>query len=200
MSTKEETNAQPDLPSAIIKSWRAMYPYPERKHPGDPGGRAALRRAATPEAVLMEPAFHTLLSSVRESGAPLPPASDDRFYRRLALVFGVLSERRSGAGGTRPLAAVLGGSSKAEERRFKTLRFQALVAALDRGPDAYSLAALRRALKLLGDDTVNLHRFVRDLLHWDDKARIRWTFAYFGQTAPLNAPESSTPDLEEQTQ
>lgn len=198
MSSEPDTGPPPDLAGAIIKAWRTLYADPERRRRGDPGGRAALRRAASLEAMLVEPAFHDLLAVLRETGAPLRPATDAQFYRRVAIAIGALCERRSDGSGSRPFAAALGGSSKPEERRFKTLRFQALIAALDRGQDADALSALRRALKLLGDEPVDVYRLVRDLLDWRDKTRIEWTFAYFGQTLRKDPAEATTQNIEEQ--
>jgi CRISPR type I-E-associated protein CasB/Cse2 len=198
VSEKPETGPPPDLAGAIIRAWRTLYPDPERGWRGDPGGRAALRRAATPEAVLVEQAFHDLLAMIRETGALSGPDADARLYRRIAIVIALLCERRGDASGSRPFASALGGSSKPEERRFKTLRFQALIAALDRDHGADALGALRRALKLLGDEPVDLHRLVRDLLRWRDRTRIEWTFAYFGQQLRPDGPAAKTPEIEEQ--
>lgn len=198
MSTEQDADPPPDFAGAIIKTWRTLYADPERGWRGDLGGRAALRRAATPEAVLVEPTFHNLLAAIAETGAQLRPTTDEQFYRRIAIAIGALAERRSDNSAGRTLAAVLGGSNKPEERRFKTLRFQALIAALDRGPDAEALGALRRALKFLGDEPVDLYRLVRDLLGWRAKTRIDWTFAYFGQARRLDAFATIPHDIEEQ--
>lgn len=198
MSSNVAPAEPPDLGREIVRAWRTLYPDADQGWRGNPGGRAGLRRAPTPEAVLMEPAFQDLLSMVRESGVVLPTATDAPFYLRLALVVGVLAGRRTGDSGGQRLAAALGGSGKPEDRRLKTLRFQALIAALDRGPDADALTALRRALKLVEDDTVDIYRLVRDLLNWKAQTRIDWTFAYYGQTARPTATSAPTPDLEEQ--
>ena len=186
----------PDLTGAIIGAWRNLYPAPEQRWRGDPGGRAELRRAATPEAILVVPAFHDILIAVRESGIDLPSRADANHYRWLALAIGALAERRSGDSGGQRFAAALGGSSKPEERRFKSLRFQALTAALDRAPDADALTALRRGMALIGDDRLDTRAFLRDLLFWSDRTRIDWTFQYFGQTRRDSA-DATTQNLEE---
>jgi CRISPR type I-E-associated protein CasB/Cse2 len=182
----------PDLAAAIMPAWRLLYADPERHWRGDPGGRAALRRAVTPEAVMVVPAFHDILIAVRQSGVDLPARADANLYRWLAVAIGALAERRSGDGGGQRFAAALGGSSKPEERRFKTLRFQALIAALDRAPDADTLTALRRGMAIIADDRIDARQFVRDLLGWSDRTRIDWTFAYFGQPA---RPQTGTADI-----
>jgi CRISPR type I-E-associated protein CasB/Cse2 len=192
----------PDLAGAIIRAWRLLYPDPERNWRGDPGGRAALRRAATPEAVMVEPAFHDILIAVSESNVDLPTRADANLYPWLAVAIGALAQRRSGDGGGQRFAAALGGSSKPEERRFKTLRFQGLIAALDRSPDAETLAALRRGMAIIADENINARQFVRDLLSWSDKTRIAWTFDYFGQPTRPQTSTADTPatthELEEQ--
>ena len=68
-----------------MPAWRLLYADPERHWRGDPGGRAALRRAATPEAVMVVPAFHDILIAVRQSGVDLPARADANLYRWLAL-------------------------------------------------------------------------------------------------------------------
>ena len=186
----------PELPGAVIHAWRNLYPDPEHRWRGDPGGRAELRRAATPEAILVVPAFHDILIAVRDSGIDLPSRTEADLYRRLALAIGALAERRAGDSGAKRFAAALGGSSKPEERRFKTLRFQALIAALDRAPDADALTALRRGMAIIGDERIDMRAFLRDLLFWSDRTRIDWTFAYFGQTR-RDPAEATTQPLEE---
>ena len=191
----------PDLADEIIVAWRLLYPEPERGWRGNPGGRAALRRAATPVSVMVEPAFHEILGRVRDSGIELRGSADSLFYQRLAVGIGALAERRSGDSGSRRFATLLGGSSKPEERRLKTLRFQGLIAALDRGADADALTGLRRAMAIIGEDRFDARQFLRDLLGWSDRTRIDWTFAYYGHARP-DAGAATTPattvDLEEQ--
>lgn len=128
-------------------------------------------------------------------------SADSLFYQRLAVGVGALAERRSGDSGSRRFATLLGGSSKPEERRLKTLRFQGLIAALDRGADADALTGLRRAMAIIGEDRFDARQFLRNLLDWSDRTRIDWTFAYYGHARP-DAGAATTPattvDLEEQ--
>lgn len=184
------------LAGAVIAAWGALYPDPERRRRGDPGGRAALRRATSPEAVLIEEAFHDLLARMREGGYDFSGWPGARFLR-FALVIGALAERRTDGAQGRPLAAVLGGTTRSEERRLKTLRFQALIAALDRGADGEALTALRRALKIAADQPIDLFRLVRELMSWGERTRIDWTFAYFGQSSRPSAPHDRDPEAEE---
>lgn len=188
------------LASALVAAWRLLYPDPETKRPGDPGARAALRRAGSPEAVMLEPAFHMLLLHMRDRGFDFGGFNDER-YRRLALVVGLLAERKNGGAGTRRFLKALGGASKPEDRVLSTPRFQSLMAALDRGLDADAMTSLRRALKAAADLDFDIHEFVRDLMNWGDATRIKWTFDYFGQPQPAAAQPVATdtenPETEE---
>lgn len=121
-------------PTALILAWRRLYPDPDTKWLGEPGARATLRRAATPEAVLMEPAFHALLHRMKASGVDFGTGkSSSERYLRLALIAGVLAERRGTQGAPSSFMHAVGGSPDAADRKLSALRFQALMTALDRG-------------------------------------------------------------------
>lgn len=197
MSVNLSKDVLHQLAGAVVLAWGALYANPERKRRGDPGARAALRRAASPEALLIEEAFHDLLARMREAGYDFAGWPSKR-YLRLALVVGALAERRADRADGPPLAAVLGGKAKPEERLLKPLRFQSLIAALDREADGEALTALRRTLKIAADKEINLYRLVRDLMNWGERTRIDWTFAYFGQSdrpAPARKQATDTEEL-----
>lgn len=186
------------LAGQVIAAWGELYPDLERKRRGDPGARAALRRAASPEALLIEEAFYDLLARMRDGGCDFSGWPAKR-YLRLALVLGALAERRADRADGPPLAEVLGGKAKPEDRLLKPLRFQSLIAALDREVDGEALIALRRTLKLAADkEKIDLYRLVRDLMNWGQRTRIDWTFAYFGQSdrpAPARKQATETEEL-----
>ena len=165
--------------TALISVWRRLYPNPDTHQRGDAGARAALRRAPSPDAVLLEPAFHALLLAMKEGGFDFRSFDNDH-YRRLALVAALLAERRDGSSGQKRLLQVLGGFD-ADQRSLSVLRFQSLMAALDRGLDEEAMTALRRALKVAGEATFNIQAFTGDLLGWNERMRIKWTFDYFGR-------------------
>lgn len=191
-----------ELYTALVAAWRRLYPEPDNKWPGDSGARAALRRAATPEEVLMEPAFHALLQRMRASGAEIRASVSSETYLRLALIAGVLSERRGPQSGSSSFMDTVGGSANGDERKLSALRFQALMTALDRGSGEERMRALRRAMTMAADRDFNLHAFARDLLNWSDGTRIAWTFDYFGRHyQPLAADtELQSTDSEELSQ
>ncbi|WP_187968882.1 type I-E CRISPR-associated protein Cse2/CasB [Aquibium microcysteis] len=180
----------------LVAAWRLLYPDPDTSRPGDAGARAALRRAGSPDAVMLEPAFHMLLLRMKTEGFDFSGFADWR-YRRLALIAGLLAERRDGNSGPRRFMQALGGAPKAEERAFSTLRFQALMAALDRGLDADAMTSLRRAMKVAAQLEFNAGAFADDLMNWGDATRIKWTFDYFGRPHLAAAPQPVATETEE---
>lgn len=191
------------IPAALIAAWRRLYPDPDTKWPGDPGARAALRRAATPEALLVEPAFHALLHRMKALGVDFGAGnSSSERYLRLALVAGVLAERRGTQSALSSFMHAVGGSPDADDRKLSALRFQALMTALDKGTGEEKMRTLRRVMTMAADKDFNLHAFARDLINWSDDARIDWTFDYFGKHhQPVAAKaETQSTDSEEQLQ
>lgn len=168
------------LADAMVGAWRELYPHAESHRRGDAAARASLRRAPSPAAAMLEPAFHALLLRMKEIGADVSNVGDDR-YARIALVACLLAERKDGRSGPKRFLQVLGGAPGAEDRVLSTLRFQALMAALERGFDEDALTSLRRAIKAADDLEFNVRAFAADLLDWKAQTRIRWTFDYFGQ-------------------
>lgn len=177
--------------NALIAAWRELYPNEKTGRRGDASARAQLRRAATPGDVELEPAFHDLLRRMKEKGFDFANlCKDGARYRRLALVVGLLAGRRDGSSGRDRLMQVLGGHADAADNTLKPLRFQALIGALDRGDPAEIMTTLRRALMMVKDTTFNVQAFAKDVLSWDEGARRRWTYDYFGHS-PTNSDPSA---------
>jgi CRISPR type I-E-associated protein CasB/Cse2 len=123
-------------------------------------------------------------------------------YLRLALIVGVLAERRGTQSFPSSFMHAVGGSPDAGDRKLSPLRFQSLMTALDKGSGEEKMRTLRRAMTMAADKDFNLQSFARDLLYWSDNARIDWTFDYFGkhhQSVTAKAETQST-DSEEQSQ
>jgi CRISPR type I-E-associated protein CasB/Cse2 len=197
MATRARRDDQtPSTSRSLVAAWRLLYPDPETNRPGDTGARAALRRAGSPEFVMLEPAFHALLLRMKTEGYVFSGFADWR-YRRLALIAGLLAERRDGRSGPRRFMQELGGSAKAEDRALSTLRFQALMAALDRGLDEEAMTSLRRAIKVASDMDFNVEAFAEDLMNWGDATRIKWTFDYFGRPHLAALPQPAATETEE---
>lgn len=175
-SAKETT----PLPDAIVSAWRQLYPDPERGRPGDAGARAILRRTPSPASVLMEPGFHKLLHLMKAGGADIgTPATSHFLYERIALAVAILAERRDGRSGPQSFMNTLGAAPRDDRQLLSPLRFQSLMAAMERGTGEEKMRALRRAMRLAADIDFNVKALVRDLLTWNDRTRIAWTFEYF---------------------
>ncbi|WP_137130259.1 type I-E CRISPR-associated protein Cse2/CasB [Rhizobium sp. FY34] len=181
---------------AIMTWWRALYPDETSGRRGDAGARAALRRADSPFQVLLLPAFHKFLALLREKGAS-PAQMSDAHLKRLAVAAAVICESRGDSKGGKSFAGALGAAADGERAALSPLRFQALMAAMDRADGAEQMTALRRALAHVKDTPFNVRGFVRDLLTFSNDTRIRWTFDYYGTTreqspaAPLSEPEET---------
>lgn len=125
---------------------------------------ATLRRADTLEA-LMQPEVQDL---ARQLGLGSGQAEG------LAGLVRVLAHVRTHGGGT--LAQRAGAGS---EPPVSALRFQRLM----RSRDDELTRALIRALPMVGRQC-NVAALGQDLLHWNEQTRIRWSFHYFGASAP----------------
>ncbi len=167
------------ISKALIAQWKRLYTDPERKYAGDAGARAALRRALTPEAVLMEPAFHTMLHAIQASGVYLE--NNNMQFMQIALIAGVLAERRDTQQGSVTFMQALGGSPVDVERKLSSFRFQSVISALDKGTDEEKMRTLRRAMKMADDKLFDHQAFAYDILNWSSRTRIKWTFNYFGR-------------------
>ena len=202
-SSDRKPTASDTLAQKLISAWQHLYPSLDAKWLGDSRARAALRRAATLQDVLLEPAFHDLLHRMKVTGADFGTANPYSWpYKQLALITGALAERRSSQSGAPSFMQAVGGSPDPDERELSSLRFQSLMLALSRDNGEEKLRKLRRAMKIAADKDFNLYAFAQDLLHWSDATRIRWTFDYFGQhhqSANAETPPPST-DVKEISQ
>lgn len=184
MTTPPETDPET---SAILDWWRRLYPDADTKMRGDAGARAAMRRADTPLEALLQPACHELLKLLRDRGVH-PGRLSDAHLKRIAMAASLLCHRQDVRTGGQSFTAALGPRADGERALLAPLRFQSLMAAIHRADDAEQMKALRRALALAKDAPFNITGFVRDLLHFSDQTRIRWTFDYYGaarETQPV---------------
>lgn len=189
-----KTTSDPDIEvQAILTWWRALYPDAQTGRRGDAGARAALRRADSPFQVLLLPACHDLLKLLRDKGIS-PERLSDAHLKRLAMAAAVICECRDDRTAPRSFASVLGAASEGERALLSPLRFQALMATMDRADGTEQMTALRRALAHAKDAPFNMRGFLRDLLVFSDETRIRWTFDYHGtnREMPAAAPDSET--------
>lgn len=181
---------------AIMTWWRSLYPDDKTGRRGDAGARAALRRAESPFQVLLLPACHDLLMRLRDSGVPPGGLSDARL-KRLAMAAALICECRDDQQGSKSFAAALGSAVDDERRLLSPLRFQRLMAVMDRAEPAEQMTTLRRALAHVKGTPFKVRFFVRDLLLFSDETRIRWTFDYYGtdretpSVAPLSESEET---------
>jgi CRISPR type I-E-associated protein CasB/Cse2 len=184
-NTKPATPAD-DRVEAVLKWWVDLYPDPNRNYRGDAGARASIRRAGSPFELMLQPACHVMFAKVRDkTGADLSKGTQ---MQRLALAGAVLCELRTAQQSGIAFTRALGANSKDEPALLSPLRFQNLMAAMDREEEGDALMALRRAITMLKDNPVNVRGMVRDILFYNDETRIRWTYAYF------NTPHASNED------
>lgn len=163
-------SVQEKRPGAIALGWWSVN-IGARERPAARSLAARLRRASPAEA-LSWPEVHVLAERLG-----LGPAQASH----LAQLVGLLAEVRENVGA--PLAQRLGGA----EPILSNLRFQRLMRA--EGDDLN--AQLRRAITM-ADRRCNVAALAADILHWDDAARARWCFQYFGADAPTEEPEEKT--------
>lgn len=132
--------------------------------------RARLRRCASPVDALAVAETHELYERLKEHGKT--PAPD-----RLALLAATFARLKCVRGDK--LAALLGRrAAKDGPRRLSELRFQSLIRVRSHRD---LMPPLRRSLAVLGSDPAcNGWALAEDLYWWDDDARNRWCFQYFG--------------------
>ncbi|NAZ36459.1 type I-E CRISPR-associated protein Cse2/CasB [Rubellimicrobium sp. CFH 75288] len=170
---------QDALAGAARQWWRERL----RADTGEARGLCArLRRDANPVSVLSEPAVHDLARALGTAHPGLRAELGEAWAARLAALAHVLAAVEAET--PEPLARLWG---EGDPPRLSRLRFQRML----RETDAVTLAvSVRRALPLAGD-RCNVARLAQDLLRWDEAARIRWCFDYFGGRAPEAAAPSS---------
>lgn len=172
-------------------------PFPQRKpgHPSfdvlktwwqsletDRGERAALRRAVSLTEVMLSPAFHRLLNSLRRAGYGVA----DYRYPKLAAIAGLAARVKMET--SESLATRMGSpKSGGDKAAMSDLRVRRVLAC-DDVEELYTL--LRRALALLGGQA-NLPDLAATLWHWspmDEKRsndpRRRLAYDYYA-AAPI---------------
>ena len=155
-------------PCAALVEWHQSLEH-------DTGSRARLRRAASPEEVGFEPAFHRLLARLR----PAFQVDDPGVRRNLAALAGLAARvrehtprvplaRQMGTSGARKSSA----APAVSEHRFRRLL---TTVSLD---DRYS--QLARVIHLLGG-RIDLCSLADAVCDWDDDADLRqhWAYDYY---------------------
>jgi CRISPR system Cascade subunit CasB len=178
--------------TGAVRIWR--HELAERNR----GGRARLRRCATPLEAVFEPAFHDLLRRIEEALAlqEKQVSKDDRhaLAALAALVARFPGDAKAGdeaptpaaAGKKRPgVAARLGAPVEGtkDQPRLHPLRFRRL---LDAKNVDELFPQLRRALAVIKED-VDLAGLGDALLHWNDDTRRCWAYDYYAAFSPKGA-------------
>ncbi|MCI4661226.1 MAG: type I-E CRISPR-associated protein Cse2/CasB [Neomegalonema sp.] len=188
------------LPKTFRDWWREFAPDQEggdeeggeaRQRPRDLAVFARLRRAATPEQALLEPAVFRLLERLDIS------AEETERSPRRALAAGtaaaVLAHVRRDLPDLR-FATQLGRTrdgkttKEASERLLSPRRFAQMMSA---EPGPAQLASWRRAVAItrgVGD----VGDIGSALMSWGERTRVNWTFRYYGSAAPVSPQAVST--------
>lgn len=190
--------------SWVRKWWRALQPG-EAKEGGQPppelrgldrGERAALRRAADGDALLMESSTHLLARKLIDLDAGRERRifrSEDDAYLAIGLAAGVLAHVREDADDGRSLVRLLGHAS-GDRPLMSELRFKRLLKA-DEEEDM--LRQWRRAVAL-ADHRADVAQLADDLLAWQieravpppsasQSVRFRWAYDYYLTTREQKA-------------
>lgn len=139
----------------------------------DLGGRAQLRRAASPAEVVFVPAYHRLLRALEERGLDVAAPGT---RKRLAAVAGLAARVDANVPAEHGVAAQLGQPAPGAKRPpVSRLRFARLVAAQELD-ELYGLLA--RALPLV-DKKADLVHLADSVLFWGAETRRRWAYDYY---------------------
>lgn len=159
MSEKFSFHPEAALGHLLLRWWQGLE--------NDKGARAELRRAHDLTAVALTAAYQQFYRQALNAGWPEDAAPWQN--ERLAAIVGLLAHVKSNDG--RKLAEIM---SEGERPAFSVLRFRRLLEAptLD---DVF--LSLRRALPIIGHQA-NVHQIANDLLHWGDKTKKEWAYAY----------------------
>ncbi len=148
------------------------------------GDRARLRRAESPEDVVLVPAFHRLLASL--GGAVAFPARP-----RWALIAGLLARVRHGDAPGIGLAAAMGqpvtlGGARATVSEPRVRRL------LEADQPEAVYTQLRRAISRV-DRPLDVLALARDLYYWDRGPGVRreWAYAYYAAAPETKAKGDS---------
>ncbi|MDT8321692.1 MAG: type I-E CRISPR-associated protein Cse2/CasB [Xanthomonadales bacterium] len=131
------------------------------------GDRAALRRAASIEQVMFNPAFHRLWRGLK--------GTSWKRAERVALIAALAARVREHRS-ERTFAAQLGTSPRGREKAaLSGLRFRRLLQI--REPDEL-LQGCSRAIAMCGN-SVNLLNLAKSVYWWSDRDRKDWAFDYY---------------------
>lgn len=183
---------------AVNEWWRELHPDPDnpKRRPGNRGACASLRRCTGVLDALLEPETHQLVAKVMRSDPDSNSSGDHG--PRLALLAPILARvKPAGHHDARSpsFAEALGLTDKgvspkeSDRPRLSPTRFGALLRSA-RDEDAFA-RALRRAIAHLNNAPFDVRRFICDVLNFDDSARRRWTFDYYGTRAAAGGTTTS---------
>ena len=162
-SKKLSFNSKSPEGEILLRWWTALQQ--------DKGARARLRRCASPEEVMMEPAFHHLLNLMRPvvNGGNEGYANDSA-YTGLAAIVGLLAHveefdkeklaRQMAGTGGRPL--------------LSSLRFRRLL----KSSREQLYPAMIRVLRMF-KRRASIFDVANSVLYWGDNVRKRWAMDYF---------------------
>lgn len=165
------------LRQAVFSWWQRLHPDDEGGH-GDRAAAAQLRRAATPNDVIVVQEAMRLHRDLCEAVdcSQMSAERFERFSNAVAIIAGVLAGVRPGEKPVYiPFAEMLGRHENGERPLFSPLRFAALVRSDE--PEE-RLRHLRRAVAVADRRGFDVARFAEDMLRWDDETRRRWIFQY----------------------
>ena len=133
----------------------------------DRGGRAVLRRAASPTQVALTAPYQRVFQRLR-AGADIPQHS----YERIAAIIGLLAHVKEND--SRPIPQAMSECEPGGRPPVSELRFLRL---LD-SPDIETLfTGLRRVLPLM-KDRVDVLALANDVFFWGDGVKKRWAYDY----------------------
>jgi CRISPR system Cascade subunit CasB len=163
------TTTKQNWGETVYEWWRQNL-APQQDNGSVRGFRARLRRAENAVDAAAEPLFIDLYDLLERRPDPIALA-------HLTCVLALVKQHED----TR-IAQKFGG----DPAPLSSLRFQRLIRSREQADLA---VALRRALPLIGH-SANVRALSSDFLGWDDRARTRWCFDYFGK----HIPDSLRPD------
>lgn len=160
-----QINFRPDKPAGeILAEWWEGLPH-------DTGGRARLRRCKSPEEVMLEPAFHRLLTRLSALTGKRAQALEESDIQRLAAIAGLLAH--VSARSAKPLAEQMA-ESKGGRPLLSSLRFRRLL----KQPFEDLYPAMIRVIRQL-DKRADISDLAQSIYYWGDRVRKRWALAYF---------------------
>ena len=163
---------KPKKPWGVIARhwWKDMQPDGNR---ADPAALAMLRRASTPVEALMLP-----VPAVMRLRALLAEADWHGSEKRLGVLAATLAHVRKDRPDIR-MARLLGPPAPGAAPILSPLRFQRLLAA--EGEE--ELMIQFRRIVAIADRTANIDDLTKSILKWDEDRKVRWVFAYWGDSA-----------------